>query len=114
MDWLPYEDDIIKEMEELVLKYSPKWSGFEKFRYNYPRWAENGFDIQTIHSYDEILNFTKDAWISRVKSCRGIGASLSKDKVFKFEHEYRSLLEKYEDDLYLKHQIHIEIYKCNK
>lgn len=116
MDWLPYEDDIIREMEELVLKYSPQWSGcgFEKFRYNYPKWADNGFDIQTIHSYNEMLKFSKESWIGRIKSCRGVGASLSKEKVMEFEEEYRNLLQKYDDILYLKHQIHIEIYKCNK
>lgn len=113
MDWLPYEDDIIKEMEELVLKYSPQWSGygFKKFRYNYPKWADNGFDIQTIHSYNVTLQFTKEAWIGRIKSCRGVGASLSKKEVEEFENEYRQILNKYDDVLNLKHQIHIEIYK---
>lgn len=116
MDWLPYEDKIIREMEELVLKYSPQWSGcgFEKFRYNYPDWADNGFDIHTIHSYNETLTFSKEAWIGRIKSCRGVGASLSKEKVSEFEKEYRKLLEKYDDCLHLKHQIHIEIYRCIK
>jgi len=116
MDWLPYEDNNIKEMEEMVLKYSPQWSGsgFEKFKYNYPQWAENGFDIQTIHSYNETLHFTKEAWIGRIKSCRGVGASLSKEKVEEFEKEYKKLIEKYDDILKLKHQIHIEIYRCYK
>lgn len=117
MDWLPFEDEVIREMESLVLKYNPNWNGcgFEKFRYNYPQWADNGFNIETIHSYDTVLNFTKDAWIGRIKSCRGIGASLPKEKTAEFEKEYRLLLEKYHTDtLKLKHQIHIEIYKSTK
>jgi ubiquinone/menaquinone biosynthesis C-methylase UbiE len=117
MDWLPFEDKIIREMENLVLKYSPDWNGcgFEKFRYIYPDWAENGFNIETIHSYDTILEFTKDAWIGRIKSCRGVGASLSAEKIAEFEKEYRQHLEKYDTDtLKLKHQIHIEIYKSTK
>ena len=117
MDWLPFEDEVIGEMENLVLKYSPDWNGygFEKFRYSYPDWAENGFNIETIHSYDVGLEFSKEEWIGRIKSCRGVGASLSKERITEFENEYRKRLEKYDTDLLkLKHQIHIEIYKATK
>lgn len=116
MDWLPYEDEVIGEMERLVLKYNPDWSGkgFEKFRYKYPSWADGRFNIETIHSYDTVLKFTKDAWIGRIKSCRGVGASLSDEKTAEFEAEYRRLLKKYSEPLCLKHQIHIEIYKSVK
>lgn len=117
MDWLPYQDKIIAEAEQLVLKYNPTWNGcgFEKFRYNYPQWAENGFIIDTIHSYNTDIKFSKEAWIGRMKSCRGIGASLSAQKVNEYENEYRELLKKYPTDyLMLKHQIHIEIYKAIK
>ena len=27
MAWLPYEDKIAQKSEEIVLKYSPEWSG---------------------------------------------------------------------------------------
>ncbi len=115
MDWLPMQDSVIGEMEKTVLKYSPDWNGcgFEKFRYSYPDWADNGFNIETIHSYDVNLNFTKEAWLGRVRSCRGVGASLSQEKLKEFEEEYKRLLDKYDSDiLTLKHQIHIEIYKA--
>lgn len=69
------------------------------------------FNIETIHSYNTKLQFSKDAWIGRIKSCRGIGASLSDTKIAEFEKEYSSLLDKYEEPLKLKHQIHIEIYR---
>ncbi len=117
MDWLPFEDEVIGEMENLVLKYSPDWNGcgFEKFRYSYPDWAENGFNIETIHSYDVGLEFSKEEWIGRIKSCRGVWASLSKERITEFENEYRKRLEKYDTDLLkLKHQINIEIYKSTK
>lgn len=116
MDWLPFEDKIIEEMEKLVLKYNPNWAGkgFEKFRYNYPHWAEGRFNIETIHSYNALLVFSKDAWIGRIKSCRGVGASLSDDEIEKFISEYNVILEKYSEPLYLKHQIHIEIYRSTK
>lgn len=116
MDWLPFEDEIIGEMEALVLKYNPDWGGcgFDKFRYSYPTWADGRFSIETIHSYDTELSFSKEAWIGRIRSCRGIGASLSEERTAEFVKEYSSLLEKYGEPLRLKHQIHIEIYRSEK
>ena len=116
MDWLPFEDAVIDEMERLVLRYNPAWSGggFERFRYAYPPWAEGRFDIDTVHSYDTVLPFSKEAWLGRVRSCRGVGASLPEDKLRTFTEEYRGVLEKYEEPLRLKHQIHIEIYRSLK
>lgn len=116
MDWLPFEDEIIGEMEQLVLKYNPHWSGkgFSKFKYSYPEWANGRFMIETIHSYNETLTFSRKAWLGRVKSCRGVGASLSEEKLSQFTDEYRQILEKYSEPLKLKHQIHIEIYRSEK
>lgn len=116
MDWLPFEDEIIGEMEKLVLKYNPDWSGkgFSKFKYAYPDWADGRFSIETIHSYNEVLRFSRKAWLGRIISCRGVGASLSEEKLGSFTDEYRKILEKYDEPLMLKHQIHIEIYRCEK
>ncbi len=116
MDWLPYEDEVIAEMERLVLKYNPGWSGkgFRKFRYSYPSWADEKFDIETIHSYNAELLFSKEAWLGRIMSCRGVGASLSAEEAEEFHSEYRSMLEKYSEPLSLSHQIHIEIYHSTK
>ncbi len=116
MDWLSYEDEIVSETERLVLKYNPDWSGsgFEKFRYSYPEWADRKFDIDTIHSYNATLEFSKDSWIGRIRSCRGVGASLPHDMVAKLEKELRGQLDKYSEPLHIMHQIHIEIYRSCK
>jgi len=112
MDWLPYEDEKIMEMEQIVLKYNPKWTGggFRQFEYNFPEWAKNRFSIDTIHSYNTILSFTKEQWLGRIKSCRGVGASLFPENIQAFENEYRNILAKYDEPLKLLHQVHIEIY----
>lgn len=116
MDWKPREDEAIAEMEAIVMRYNPAWSGcgFDKYRYRYPAWAEGRFDIETIHSYDAALRFTHEAWLGRVKSCRGIGASLPDDRIAAFEREYRALLARRPEPLVLQHQIHIEIYRSTK
>ncbi len=113
MDWLPFEDEKIAEMERLVLQYNPAWSGggFREFRYVFPKWAEGRFRSESVQSYDETLSFSKEAWLNRVLTCRGVGASLSAEKIAAFTEEYRGLLEKYEEPLRLKHQIHIELYR---
>ena len=112
MDWLPYEDEKIMEMEQIVLKYNPHWKGggFKQYQYSFPEWAENRFGIATIHSYNTVLTFTKEQWLGRIKSCRGVGASLSPEMIQAFENEYKNILAKYDEPLKLLHQIHIEIY----
>ena len=55
--------------------------------------------------------FSREGWLGRVLSCRGIGASLDAKTVAQFEEEYRSMLLKYDEPLKLKHRLHIEVYK---
>ena len=116
MDWLPFEDEKIAEMERLVLRYNPAWSGggFRAFSYQFPSWAQGRFTLETVESYDAALTFSKEAWLGRVLTCRGVGASLPKAQVAAFEREYRELLAQYAEPLSLKHQIHIELYHAAK
>ena len=116
MDWLPHEDEIISEMESLVLKYNTNWSGygFDTYRYNYPNWANGRFVIETIHSYNTVIEFGKKAWLGRIISCRGVGAALPQVKVNDFVEEYSAMLKQYSEPLCLKHQIHIEVYRSTK
>lgn len=116
MDWMPCEDEKIAEMEKLVLKYNPGWNGcgFDRYRYSYPKWAEGRFRIDTIHSYNAELSFTKEAWLGRVMTCRGVGASLSEEMAEQFKREYGAVLQKYDEPLRLLHQVHIEVYISDK
>ena len=116
MDWLPYEDEVIAEMEALVKKYNPSWNGggFQRFDYAFPDWAKGRFTSESVESYDTTLIFTKEAWLGRVLSCRGVGASLAPEDVARFEKEYRSILQERPEPLQLKHQIHIELYRSTK
>ena len=78
--------------------------------------TEGGFVLppkeEEVISYDESLVFTKENWLGRVLTCRGVGASLSAEKVAQFEREYRQVLDKYDEPLHLKHRIHIELYRA--
>ena len=116
MDWLPKEDRVIAEMIALVQRYNPAWNpeGFYEYAYHFPEWAKDRFTCESVISYDEALVFTKEMWLGRVLTCRGVGASLSPEKVSAFEAEYRRLLDKYDEPLRLKHRIHIELYRSIK
>ena len=96
MAWLPYEDNIAGASEELVLKYSPKWSGAGETRH--PIWipdiAYEYFELEDHEEYDLMVPFTKESWHGRMKACRGVGASLSEEELLKWDKEHRELLDR--------------------
>lgn len=95
MAWLPYEDRIAGASEELVLKYSPKWSGTGETRH--PIWipeiAYEYFDMEEHEEYDLTVPFTKESWHGRMRACRGVGASLNAEELAKWDAEHRALLD---------------------
>lgn len=113
MDWLADEDEVIAEMVRTVKRFNPQWNekGFAKDIYRFPPWAEGRFELIDVCGYDEALRFNREGWLGRVLSCRGIGASLDKETVARFEEEYRAILGKYDEPLWLKHRIHMEVYR---
>lgn len=116
MDWLPKEDAVIREMIETVLRYNPAWTpeGFSESACDFPLWARDRFAREAVIAYDEALVFTGEAWLGRVLTCRGVGASLAPEAIAAFEEEYRAVLAKYDDPLQLKHRIRIELYRSLK
>lgn len=78
MAWLPFEDKIAGASEELVLKYSPNWSGARETRKPVP--------------------FTKETWHGRMKACRGVGASLNGAELAGWEQEHIELLDRIAPD----------------
>lgn len=94
MAWLPYEDEIAGRSEELVLKYSPQWSGAgEKI---HPIHVPDCYDLKfsRICHEEYLLNvhFTREKWHGRMKACRGVGASLCGDELEKWEFEHMKML----------------------
>ena len=97
MAWLPFEDRIAYESEKLVIKYSPKWSGAAETRH--PMWLPDeksvyeSFERVYSEEYDLKVPFTRESWNGRMKACRGIGASLSDEKILEWEKEHKAMLE---------------------
>ena len=94
MAWLPFEDKIAGASEELVLKYSPDWSGARETRH--PIWipdvAMDYFTLEEHHEYDLMVPFTRETWHGRMRACRGVGASLLPEELTRWDKEHRELL----------------------
>ena len=94
MAWLPYEDEIARASEDLVLKYSPSWSGAgETVHPIYiPECYFENFKLVFHEEYPLLVPFTRESWNGRMKACRGVGASLSEEEIKQWESEHLKLL----------------------
>lgn len=94
MAWLPFEDKIAGASEELVLKYSPNWSGARETikPICIPECYNDKFELVYHEEYPLCVHFTRESWNGRIKACRGIGASLLEKEIEMWEKEHISLL----------------------
>lgn len=94
MAWLPFEDEIAAASEKLVLKYNPNWSGAGETvqPISFPDCYDAQFELIYHEEYSLNVPFTRESWHGRIRSCRGIGASLSETEIAKWEQEHRKLL----------------------
>lgn len=94
MAWLPFEDEIAGKSEEHVLKYNPGWTGAGETRHpiGIPDAAYEYFELEEHEEYDVKVPFTRETWHGRMRACRGVGASLSREKLAKWDEEHRKLL----------------------
>lgn len=95
MAWLPFEDAIAGESEKLVLKYSPAWSGAGETLH--PIFIPDRYDSAFKRTWHEEfrlnVRFTRESWNGRMRSCRGVGASLTPEEIQRWEQEHLKLLE---------------------
>lgn len=94
MAWLPFEDEIAGKSEELILKYSPNWTGCKETRKQIfiPDDYTEYFSVESNEIFDLNIPFTRESWNGRIKSCRGVGASLNDNEIEKFNIEHMNLL----------------------
>lgn len=94
MAWLPYEDEIARASEAIVLQYSPDWSGAGERRrpIDIPTAAYQFFELEDSEEYDLSVPFTKQSWHGRMKACRGVGASLTGKQLADWEREHWHML----------------------
>ena len=95
MAWLPYEDPIARASEELVLRYSPSWTGAGETMHPIPVPESGMEDFEAVYheEYRVDVPFTRESWNGRMKACRGVGASLPPEQIRQWEKEHKKLLD---------------------
>ena len=58
-----------------------------------PECYNDKFELVYHEEYKLNVRFTRDSWNGRMKSCRGVGASLTKDEIASWEREHKVLLD---------------------
>nr|MCR5793377.1 class I SAM-dependent methyltransferase [Lachnospiraceae bacterium] len=94
MAWLPFEDPIAGKSEEIVLKYSPNWSGAGETMkpIDIPDVMYDYFEMEEHEEYKLNVPFTRETWHGRMTACRGVGASLNEEELAKWEKEHWAML----------------------
>lgn len=96
MSYLPTESDIANMSEKLILKYNPSWNGFgyqpskeDMTNKGAEKWNKYGFALADKFGYRTDIQFNRQSWHGRMKTCRGIGASvLSESQISAWESEH--------------------------
>ena len=119
MAWLPFEDRIAGASEELVLKYSPDWSGARETMHpiDIPDVVYEYFDMEDHEEYELAVPFTKETWHGRMRACRGVGASLTDEQLKQWDAEHRKLLDETAPEKFeVKHYAALAVLKkkCSK
>ncbi len=110
MGWLPYEDKIAGNSEEIILKHNPSWSSYgDKV---HPVWVpEQYLEEFKLISQEEFrvdVPFTRGSWHGRMRACRGVGASMSPETLAVWDKEHMSMLEENApEEFVVKHYISI-------
>ncbi|WP_394926402.1 class I SAM-dependent methyltransferase [uncultured Robinsoniella sp.] len=116
MAWLPFEDLIAGKSEALILKYNPVWTGCKEMRHpiSIPEDYKEYFTLENQEVFDVSVSFNRESWNGRMKSCRGIEASLSPEEVRQFDQEHRKLLEEIApEDFTILHYAAITVLRKN-
>jgi len=94
MEWLPFEDKIAAASERLVLRYAPHWTGGGAVMrpIEIPSCYQQYFEPVFHEEVRLDVPFTRESWHGRMKTCRGIGASLDNSEIAAWEEEHRNLL----------------------
>lgn len=92
MTWLPDEDEIIKRSFDIVKRYNPNWSAFMKRADQLDFSRKKDFSVETIVRHDYRIPFSRENWCDRMTASRGVGATLSEDKVTEFRNDLMEML----------------------
>ena len=87
-DWIPLQGNVPAVTEALIREHNPAWQ-LDGGTGLYPAWLAHvgvaGFgDIETF-SFDVAATYSHEDWRGRIRASAGVGASLSKEAVARFD-----------------------------
>lgn len=97
LDWIPVPGNVVHATEELIQAHNPGWklAGGTGI---YPGWlrglAEAAYRNIETFSYGLDVDYSPEAWRGRVRASAGVGATLSGERVERFDGALASLLQR--------------------
>ena len=94
-DYLVLPGNLCAATEELILRYNPGWT-MAGGTGTHPEWSMDlacaGFERLEMFSFDVVVPYTYESWRGRMRTCNGIGATLSDTLVGEFDQSLAGLL----------------------
>ena len=115
--WDRWEEGIFARTLELIGKYNPEARRRER-RWDVdvvPKWSRNWLRLKTFHQYQINVPFTRESWRGRIRACRWIGPTLTREQTEAFDREHAALLEQIAPAKFdVPHRITIRIFGLSK
>ena len=94
-DWIPLPGNVVEATEKLIEQHNPEWK-MSGGRGMYSRWLSDvaiaGFQEIETFSFDLFVPYTHEAWRGRIRASAGVAASLSPERVARFDTDLQNLL----------------------
>ncbi len=104
------DDPIASRSHALVKELNPNWTGgsaaVQDLRTHY-------FDAPRLDSFYIDLPFTRESWHGRIKSCRGVLASMDSETFRRFEERHLELLSALPERFTVRHKVFLTYYIMN-
>ena len=105
------EDPIASRSHALVKEWNPAWTGgsaaVEDLRIHY-------FENPHMENFLIDIPFTRESWHGRIKTCRGVLASMDKKTFAGFEEQHRQMLSQLPEQFTVAHKVFLTYYFIEK
>lgn len=105
------DDPIAKESNLLVKKLNSNWAGGSP---SVKDLTTHYFDNPQMDSFIVDLPFTRESWHGRIKTCRGVLASMDTETFEQFEDAHLKMLEELPEQFTIKHKVFLTYYYISK
>lgn len=101
------DDPVASQSNQLVRKLNPNWGGASA---SLKDLTTHFFEHPHMDSFFVDIPFTREKWHGRMKSCRGVLASMDENTFARFEEEHGRMLEQLPDEFTVRHKVFLTYY----